>query len=347
MKRTLSAAILLLFSLPAFPQSPAAKSQSKEANQRRLELRVKPFIDLYFFVYKFSSSLDKPPAIEGFTQAIEAARQVPLFAPLRDLVLFNCENAKDAERAFAQFPETDKLRTGEVIQLRQRAVHLAQTLAVIERPFLEKIWPQHRVAIQQAESRIAQRLEPREQEIFAYFTSHLGMDDSSLDYVVPVYLVAEGPWPAAFTAQGKVSAHGMCLVNVGATPGSKLFEAILHESIHALDIETKGEGNALTELRRRLLKAGFDENDFIVRAAPHHLVFIQSVETVRRFFDSAYDPYTEGIFARPGIQALTNIERPIWTAYLDGKMSREDALNQIVDGFLKARKAEPAKIQPK
>ena len=344
MRYKLFVVILLLVLTSAFSQAAATKSKSKKTNQRRLEVRVKPFIDLYFFVYKFASSSEQPPVIEGFAQAVDAARHVPIFLPLTDLALFRCDNAKDAERAFAQFPETQKLRNGEVIPLRQRAVHLAQTLAVIERPFAQRIWPQHRVAIQQAESRIAQSLEPREREIFAYFTSHLGMDDSTSNYVVPVYLVAEGPWPAAFTAQGKASAHGMCLVNVGATQGSKLFEATLHEAIHALDFETKD--NALTDLRSQLLKAGFDQNDFIVREAPHLLVFIQSVETVRRFVDASYDPYAQGVFARAAIQPLTNIVRPIWTAYLDGKLSREHALNQIVDGFIKARKDAPAKTRP-
>ena len=340
MKQNHSVACLLFLSLIVFSHSTAAKAHSGALGQRHLEVRVKPFIDLYFFIYKLASSSDKPPPIDGFAQAIEAARQVPLFTPLKDLILFNCDSAKAAERAFAQFPETDKLRTGEVIPIRQRLVHLAQTLAVIEPSFREKIWPQHKVAIQEAEKRIARDFVPQEEKLFRYFMGQLGMGGS--DYVVPIYLVADGPWPAAFTAQGKLSAHGMCLVNVGALPGAKLFDAILHESIHALDAETRGEGNALIGLRSRLLKAGFDEHDRIVRDAPHMLVFIQSVETVRRFLDASYLPYTEGVFARPGIQPLVNIELPIWTAYLDGKLPREKALDQIVEAFVKAQRKEAA-----
>jgi hypothetical protein len=341
MKQTLSAAILLLFSLPAFAQSPAASSQSKKTNQRHLEVRVKPFIDLYFFVYKLSSSSDKPPEINGFAEAVDAARQTPFTSTLIDLIPFQCETAADAVRAFSQFPETNKTGKGEIIPLRERAVHLAKTLAFIEKPFLEKIWPQHRAVIEQAAARVAQTLGPKEQECFTYLTSHLGMENA--EYIVPVYLVAETGWPGAFTMWGNQSNHGICVLSVRALPGSQLLGAILHEAIHALDLETRGSGNVLQVLNDRLLKAGFDKNDLVVKLAPHLLVFIQSVETVRRYLDQSYHPYDEGVFARPGLQPVIKIELPIWMAYLDGKMSREDALNQIMDGFIKARKETPAK----
>jgi hypothetical protein len=262
------------------------------------------------------------------------------------MLLFNCESAADAERAFSQFPETYKTRQGNVIPLRERAVHLARSLAVIEKPFLEKVWPQHRGAIQQAAASVAQTLEPKEQECFDYLTRHLGME--AANYVVPIYLVAEMPWPAALTATGKASGHGVCVINVGASQGSNLFAAILHEAIHALDAETNGAGNVLIEFQNQLLKSGFDKNDFVVRNAPHFLVFIQSIETVRRFLDSSYEPYNEGVFVRPGLQPMVSIERPIWTAYLDGKFSREEALKQMVAAFVKARDKEArVKAQPR
>jgi hypothetical protein len=102
MKQSHSVALLLFLSLLASSHSTAAKAHSGATSRRHLEVRVKPFIDLYFFVYRLASSSDKPPPIDGFAQAIEAARQVPLFTPLEDLVLFNCDSANAAERAFAQ-----------------------------------------------------------------------------------------------------------------------------------------------------------------------------------------------------------------------------------------------------
>jgi hypothetical protein len=311
----------------------------KGANQKRLEVRVKPFVDLYFFVYKLSSTSDIPPEIKGFPEAVDAARQIPFTATLVDLIPFQCETAVDAVRAFSQFPETYKTAKGEIIPLRERAVHLARALAVIEKPFLKKVWPQHKRDIEQAAARVAQTLGPKEQECFTYLTKHLGMEDA--EYVVPIYLVAETPWPGGFTMWGKESTHGICLLSVRALQGSKLLGAILHEAIHALDLETRGNGNVLQLLNDRLLKAGFDKSDLVVKLAPHLLVFIQSAETVRRYLDPSHHAYDEGVFARPGLQPVVRVELPIWTAYLDGKMSREDALNQIVDEFIKARKDAP------
>ncbi|HVS83609.1 MAG TPA: hypothetical protein VHE60_17900 [Pyrinomonadaceae bacterium] len=338
MKRGLLAVCLLLFPSSAFAQSPSTKLPSQKANQPRFEIRVKPFIDLHFYVYKLASGDNKLPDIDGFAQAVEAARQVPMYQTLIDLLLFNCENAADAERVFAQFPETFKLRQGNVIPLREKAVRLARSLAVIEKPFLEKVWPQHRDAIRKAAASVAQTLGPKEQECFAYLTGRLGLE--AANYVVPVYFVAEMPWPSALTAIGKESGHGACVVNVGARQGASLFDSILHEAIHALDAETRGEGNVLIEFQNQLLKNGFDQNDLVVRHAPHFLVFIQSVETVRRFLDASYQPYDEGVFVRPGLQPMVSIERPIWTAYLDGKFSREEALKQMVAAFVKAREKE-------
>jgi hypothetical protein len=39
---------------------------------------------------------------------------------------------------------------------------------------------------------------------------------------------------------------------------------------------------------------------------------------------------------------MVKIEVPNWTSYLDGKISREEALNRIVAGFVQARDRETA-----
>jgi hypothetical protein len=62
------------------------------------------------------------------------------------------------------------------------------------------------------------------------------------------------------------------------------------------------------------------------------------VETVRRFLDSSYQPYDEGVFVRPALAPLVSIEKPIWIDYLDGKLSRDEALKMMVAAFVKARK---------
>jgi len=342
MKRLLLLASFSLLASTIFAQNPGPKTSAKISTQKRFEVRTKPFLDLYFYVYKLAASNEKLPPTNPFGTAVDAARQVPMYQGLIDLKLFSCENAADAERAFSQFPETIKTRQGTVIALREKAIQLARTLGPVEKPFLETIWPQHRTAINKAATRISETLEPKQEECFLYLTTHLGM--AAATYTVPVYLVAEMPWPAALTVTGKETSHGVCVIDVGANPGSDLFNALLHEAIHALDAETSGSGNVLIEFQSKLLKSGFDKNDFIFRQAPHLLVFIQSVETVRRILDSSYQPYDRGVFVREALVPLISVEKPIWTDYVDGKLSRAEALGMMVAAFVKARKIEvPAK----
>lgn len=327
--------VLLLLAV-SFPSASLTKPQSRAVSSRRLELRVSPFADLYFFVYKLSSTSEKSPGNEGFAQAVDAARQLPLVLTLIDKVPFELETAAAAEKLFAAFPETHKTRQGEVVAVRDKAVRFGQSLVAVEKRFMETVWPQHKVVVQRSVAQIERTLLPKEKESFDYFVRHLGMEEANA--IVPVYLVAETPGPGGFTMWGKDETRGVCVISVTAYRGSPLISAVLHEAIHALDLETKGKGNVLVELRERLLKAGVPEDDTIVRHGPHMLVFIQSSETVRRLIDPSYEPYKEGVFVRPGLQPLVNVELPIWTAYLDGKMSREEALDQMVAAFVKTRR---------
>src|SRR5689334_9335112 len=342
MKRLLLLASFSLLASTSFAQSSAPKSPSKISTQKRFEVRTNPFLDLYFYVYKLAANKENVPPNNPFGPAVDAARQVPISQGLIDLKLFSCENAADAERAFSQFPETIKTRQGTTIALREKAIVLARALAGIEKTFLETIWPQHRTAINKAATRISESLEPKQEECFVYLTTHLGL--AAANYTVPVYLVAEMPWPAALTATGKETNHGVCVIDVSANPGSDLFNALLHEAIHALDAETSDAGNVLVEFQSELLKSGFAKSDFVFRQAPHFLVFIQSVETVRRILDSSYQPYDRGVFVREPLVPLVSVEKPVWTDYLDGKLSRTEALRVMVAAFVKARKIEvPAK----
>jgi hypothetical protein len=114
----------------------------------------------------------------------------------------------------------------------------------------------------------------------------------------------------------------------------------MHEAIHALDLENAGDGNVLEALRSRLKKAGMGENDVAVVQGAHLLVFIQAGETVRRLIDPSHRHYGDvrGVYQYAALQPLANIARPVWVDYLDNKIAREEAINKIVDGFLKVAK---------
>lgn len=208
-------------------------------------------------------------------------------------------------------------------------------LAQIEAPFLETVWPRHQAAIKQAPTKLANSFSPKERDCFAYLTNSLGLETPAER--VPVYLVSEAPRPAAFTFR-RGDHQGVCVISVEAYRDSLLFETVLHEATHALDLESKGDRNVLNELRQRLLTAGLSSADPDFRNVPHTLMFIQAGETIRRIVDPAHQHYGEvkGYYAR--VPLVSNVELPAWLAYLDGKISREQALTQIVDRFLKARK---------
>jgi len=157
---------LLLLVSSSTAQKTVPKSPAKLPSQKRFEIQVNPFLDLYFYVHKLRSSDQTRPSIDGLAEAIEASRQTPLYQPLIDLRIFNCKNASEAERAFSLLPETFTTRQGEVVPLRENAIQLASKLAKIEKPFTDTIWPQHRRSIEAAAATIAQKLAPKQEEFF-------------------------------------------------------------------------------------------------------------------------------------------------------------------------------------
>lgn len=347
MKRSFVIVLAGLLLMAAFGNAAVTSSQSAtnvKSAKKRLEFRVKPFADLYFYVYRFSSSTEKPPDIEGLAQTVESARQIPIVLTLANEITFELDNAAAAEAAFKRFPETFKTKRGETVALREKAAPLGRNLVAFEKTFTEKIWPQHRVRLEEAARKLERTLGTKEREAFDYFTRHLGMT-AAADSTVPIYLVVETPWPGGFTMWGKDETRGVCVISIAKFDGPQLFTAVLHEAIHALDLETKGSGNVLVELRSRLLKEGFKEDDLAVRHGPHMLVFIQSSETVKRLLDPTFQPYAEGVFTRPGLQPLVKVELPIWTAYLDGKITRQQAVDQMVHAFAKERIKELNRIE--
>lgn len=338
MKKVLVAALLIIVSTPYFFSQSKSNSGSGEA--KRLDVRVEPFADLFFSVLKLAFGSGTMPEIEGLSEAVEAAR------PLRDAVsgirtfgllavpAIHAANASELEKDFALLPETIQTANGE-IRLRERAAALAKALSRIEDEFRKKVWPQHKAEIDRAALQIAQRLIPKTRECFAYISKSLGMSEPA--GTVPLYLVYQAPRPEGFTFRQR-DGKGVCVMGVTANTGTQLFEIALHESIHAFDVESTGDRNALVDIRNRLTKAGLKSDDPDLRNVPHTLMFIQAAETIRRLIDPTHRHYGEvsGYYER--VPLVSKLELPIWISYLDGRITRDEAVTQIVEGFLKARK---------
>lgn len=346
MRLLLSLSLLALLGQQVSAQSPPSATPQKD--HKTVNVRVNHLLDLDYMIRKHAGSdskLPNPPP--GFDELVSIAREVssefggaigPGWAAV-DAALLRCENGKAFVEAAARLPESTTSRSGKQIKVREAAVRYAAAFSAFEPTFLSSIWPQHNKVIEDTLATITRTLIPRERECFAYLTRHLGMDGAALTQV-PVYLVAESPWPGGFTFWDR-DKRGTCVVSIEANQGTGLFEAILHEAIHALALETEQKGNVLMEISNRLVKAGVTENDLALRHGPHLLVFIQSAETVRRLLDPSHQPYgnREGVYARLG--KLSSVEIPIWTSYLDGKISRDKAIERIVEGLIETTKREP------
>jgi hypothetical protein len=286
-----------------------------------------------------------PTNIDGFEEAVGIARQLNTeFGswagggwPLVDTALAKSNNSLEAMQALSQAPETITSRQGKTIRLRDAAIRYAKALNAVEASYLKNVRSQHEMLAARTMDYIVKIFQSQEQKCFAYFRTSLGLAETQ--FGIPVFLVAESPWPGGFTFWDSTR-KGTVILSIEANPGSLLLEALMHETIHALDLENGGTENVLEGLRSRLKKAGVAENDIAVVQGAHLLVFMQAGETVKRFLDPSHQHYgdVKGVYKYAALEPLVNLARPIWMAYLDNKISRDEAMNKIVDGFLKIRR---------
>jgi hypothetical protein len=227
------------------------------------------------------------------------------------------------------------------VALRAGATKIATALAEAEPAFLngpgpdgkDSLWKQHDQALGAALARWERDVAPKEAELLAFHLKSLGMADPHL--TVPVYLTAEGPWPGAVTHYDDAG-KGVCFVGLEETEGSQLYETVLHEVTHALDIAA-GDASVLGELRKRLEAAGLSRRDRAMRDLPHTLMFVQAAESVRRVVATGHQDYgvVSAYYSRVPTAELV---RGFWSDHLAGKLTLEEALDGIVAGVKPAQK---------
>ncbi|HLL74875.1 MAG TPA: hypothetical protein VK421_06385 [Pyrinomonadaceae bacterium] len=336
---------------PVAKDSQPQVAPAAQAKAGWLDLRVNHVLDLFYLARKHAANdSQKIEGIDASPELIAAIREMHRefggwFTPLWSMIdanLMVCQTADDATRELSDVPETINFR-GKSYRMREPALRLARALQAAEPQFLKTIWPAHKTVVEEATARLARTLKPKEQEFLAFFARHLLMDAPRASH--PVYLVAEAQYPGAFTNYTRDSI--LSIVSVKTFPGTLLEENVLHEALHSLDVVAgagqqggTGARSIFAELRDRLRKAGVSERD--LQDAAHFIVFVTAAEAVRQIIDPAHKHYgdVQNVYTRLPRSAPVV---PVWRDYLGGKLTRERALDLMIE---KVPRAEPPKPQP-
>ncbi|MFQ5700864.1 MAG: hypothetical protein ACE5HU_03365 [Acidobacteriota bacterium] len=319
--------------LPADAPGPEmAAAQAAEVTH--LELRISPLVDLYYEVRAQAAADDDPSP--GHEDAVAAARFIQQsmgsfggWGPLDSQVLAAAD-AQALVQGFGDLPDPYE-RHGRKMSIRDDAVRLATAFRKLLPDFEQVTWPDRKVALERRIADLEKNFMPVHRNALAFMMQSLGIPDPGIS--VPVFLVSAANPPGAMTYFLRGGAPASVVdIHVGGTD-DLLIETILHESSHALDLASRGDDTAFTTLRALLEKRGLSPRDGAYRNVPHTLMFVQAAETVRRLFNPDHVAYGEAtsLYARTG--AIADVEGEIWPRYLDGAISRDEALNLIAERF--------------
>lgn len=350
MRQLTLSGLLILLSVPVFAQPPAAPAPVTTAPASLIEVRTaSPLLDMHFWVRKLASSRGEVPSLPGLAAAVEVLREMDVqlgrpalpLAPVWgavDLHAFRAATASDFSRAVSALPETLTL-PGDLTLPRSGIVRLAEAYLVLEKPFLEQVWPWHQKMIQQGAETLRLDLLPHTGEVYADIQRFLGFPVPT--QAIPLHLVAEAPHPGGVTFVAQVGG-GLCLVGVDAAAGSQWLEIVLHETLHALDIA--GE-SALDTLRQRLGTSGSTLPPREAWQVSHAVMFAQAAGTVRRVLVPRHRDYgeVEGVYSR--LPKGDEVVAPAWQAWMRGEITRDVAIDRIVQGFRAKEKGDP-KVAP-
>jgi hypothetical protein len=344
MRQVILSVLLTLLSASILPASePAATPISAIEVQR-----PSPLLDMHFWVRKLASEKGEIPSMPGLAAAVEIVRELdgqlgrpglplsPVWGAV-DLQVFRATTATDFAKTAAALPET--LTFPGVSLPRAGIVRLAESYLVLEKPFLEQVWPWHQKMIERAAETLRLDLLPYTGEIFGDINRFLRSQPPTQP--IPLHLIAEAPAPGGVTFAAQPG-NGLCLVGTDAAVGSQWMEIVIHESIHALDLA--GE-SALDDLRQRL---GTLDPKLPAREAwnvSHALMFVQAAGTVRRVLAPRHRDYgeVEGVYSR--LPKASEVVVPAWQAWMRGEITRDAALARIADGFRTKEKGDP-KVAP-
>lgn len=312
-----------------------------EATESKIDLRVSPAIDMHFYFKTLARKNDDQVPIE-FRQTVSTVREIDKKARggglswgMIDSALYDCQTAKQILEAFSGFPEVYRSRFGppsDPVPLRAPAVKLAEDYVGLESAFLHDHWPRRKRQIDIRLADVNANFVPKMAPCINYMLQHLGIKDPQA--TIPVYLVVDMPFPGAHTYR-RYGGSALCIVSINRSEfeGSLLYESILHEATHALDIEA-GSEDVFDVMRNKLLAAGLTRRNKLFRDVPHTVMFVQAAETIRRIVDPKHEHY--GVVSKyydrisRANASVGGKVHDVWTNYLDGKITRSAAIDELV-----------------
>ena len=307
---------------------------SSGCHETDIVLSINPVVDLHFHVRSLFStrretSLEYTEIVKQ-VQEFETAFGSPIGWGFIEPLLTRCKTAGELESWTERLPQRFRLLSGTIVKPRDVSAPYAKALAKAESAFMGDVWPDHRRIIEKARKSMEKLLEDGGTEAIEYCMKQLDMD--MVERTLNINLVADAPSPDASTSASR-GIGVVSFVGVSNFSGSGLAEVILHEAIHALDLQTRGKPTVLNRLRQMIRDTGLQPNHPLNRDIPHMVIFVQAGETVRRLIDPEYDPYTAAQSFYKRAPEAANRVLPNWKAYLNGSVNLDETLRSIIKGL--------------
>ena len=333
---TLSVLLLGCSAEPVPPESSQEGAGAEVAESpptvTRLSLRTDALADFYFMVRALAAD-PEAQVPSGWEEAVDATRGIQehlgSFGGWGRIDTRVLEGGTPADvRARFETLSDPMDHKGREVRVRDDALRLADELERLAPSFERDLWPARSEELERRIAELERTFLPRHEQALSFMMDSLGIEDPHLE--LAVFLVTDMNPPGATTNFMRGGIPVCVLDAVFEGREHHLTELLLHEATHSLDFASRESEDVFKVLREGLEEKGLKRGDYLHRAVPHTVMFVQAEETIRRLYDPEHVAYGEayGVYERTG--PLADLERREWRRYLDGEQSRAEAIATIL-----------------